>query len=89
MVEAAGEADRLGVPKRGLGVQFVQVGRDKEAEKSLEELDNELSETCGVRDMVDCVSWKRMGEEGVVNAEAVLKVVMGAIDDGLDRVWRY
>jgi len=55
------------------------VGEDAQAKAMLERLDDELGAGReGVRDMVDTMSW--VGKSGTgLNAEGVLKCVLGAV----------
>jgi hypothetical protein len=88
IVDCARQLDRLNAPDRQVGVQFFQVGSDDAATESLEELDNALVEQFHIRDMVDTVSWRRMNELNNGNGlttDAILKVVLGAMDKTLDR----
>lgn len=88
IVDCAKSLDELGAKDRQVGVQFFQVGNDEAATESLEELDNELVEEEGVRDMVDTISWKKMNEGKGLSADGILKAVMGAVDKRLDRTQR-
>ncbi|RPB11135.1 hypothetical protein P167DRAFT_566212 [Morchella conica CCBAS932] len=88
IVDCAKSLDALGARDRQVGVQFFQVGNDEAATESLEELDNELVEEEGVRDMVDTISWRKMNEGKGLSADGILKAVMGAVDKRLDRTQR-
>jgi hypothetical protein len=77
--------DWMDAPARQVGVQFFQVGDDRNAEEALEALDNGLAEAHDVRDMIDTVSYTTIKAAGGFTANAVLKAVMGAIDGKLDR----
>ena len=86
LISAAKKLDRLDAPAWQIGVQFFQVGRDRDAKKHLQQLDDELADLAGeeIRDMVDTVPF--MGEEGgVLSGEGILKVVLGAVNRRLDR----
>ncbi|KAM3503444.1 hypothetical protein MY10362_004191 [Beauveria mimosiformis] len=84
LVEAASRLVAAHAPAAQLGVQFFQVGRDASAQAALRELDDGLSKYSG-RDIVDCVTWddERAGK-GVLTAEGILKVVLGAVSRRLD-----
>ena len=82
IVQAARKLDRLDAPAYQVGIQFFQVGNDQQAAEYLRTLDDDL-EKHGVRDMVDTVSWQ--GTTGVLTAEGILKVVLGAVMRRLDR----
>ncbi|KAL4880984.1 hypothetical protein BJY04DRAFT_190553 [Aspergillus karnatakaensis] len=70
-----------------VGIQFFQVGDDQQAQKYLQSLDDELvrRRSCdGIRDIVDTVPWR--GEKGkVLNAEGILKCVVGAVNKKYDK----
>ena len=85
IVECAKQLDRIQAPDRQVGVQFLQVGGEDAATESLEELDNALAEEFCIRDMVDTVSWREISDGNGPTADAILKVVLGAMDHTLDR----
>jgi hypothetical protein len=70
-----------------VGIQFFQVGDDQQARECLQALDDELvrRRSCeGIRDIVDTVPWR--GERGkVLNAEGILKCVLGAVNKKYDK----
>ncbi|KAK8146404.1 hypothetical protein G3M48_003147 [Beauveria asiatica] len=84
LVEAGSRLVAARAPVAQLGVQFFQVGRDAGARAALQELDDGLIKYSG-RDIVDCVTWddERAGK-GVLTADGVLKVVLGAVSRKLD-----
>lgn len=86
IINAAKRLDRLQAPAWQLGIQFFQVGSDPEATRALNEMDDGLIELGCSRDIVDTVPW-RGAESGVVglNADGILKVVLGAVNRRLDR----
>ncbi|KAJ5578588.1 uncharacterized protein N7459_007552 [Penicillium hispanicum] len=71
-----------------VGIQFFQIGEDDEVREYLEKLDNHLGEECEqhhLRDIVDTVPWR--GKRGeALDAEGILKCVLGAVNKRLDRV---
>jgi len=85
IISLARKLDALDAPPHQVGIQFFQVGNDREASKALKELDDGLAEQGGgVRDIVDTVTWE--GSAGhVLSADAILKVVLGAVVKRLDR----
>ncbi|KAH6851274.1 hypothetical protein B0I37DRAFT_132499 [Chaetomium sp. MPI-CAGE-AT-0009] len=84
IINLAKKLDALDAPPHQLGIQFFQVGSDAEATRALKELDDGLAEQGGgVRDMVDTVTWAGSGH--VLSADAILKVVLGAVVKRLDR----
>ncbi|KAK4122551.1 hypothetical protein N657DRAFT_575401 [Parathielavia appendiculata] len=86
IISIAKKLDALEAPPYQVGIQFFQVGNDPEATKALKELDDGLSEQGGgIRDMVDTVSWEGGEGERVLSADAILKVVLGAVVKRLDR----
>jgi hypothetical protein len=89
LISAAKKLDRLEAPAWQVGVQFFQVGNEPGAAEALKELDDELG-VCGhgateIRDMVDTVPWKGPADGRPLSAEAMLKVVLGAVNRRLDR----
>ncbi|TEA15607.1 hypothetical protein C8034_v002084 [Colletotrichum sidae] len=85
IIRAAQKLDRLDAPLHQIGVQFFQVGNEPGAREALRELDDGLADQAnGLRDMVDTVSWEK-GKRGVLTADSILKVVLGAVVRRLDR----
>lgn len=70
-----------------VGIQFFQIGDDEEVRRYLQELDDDLGKWCRderVRDIVDTVPWR--GQRGqTLDAEGILKCVLGAVTKKLDR----
>ena len=86
IINAAKKLDKWDAPGWQVGIQFFQVGNEEGAAAALKELDDDLAEIGGeeVRDMVDTVPWR--GDHGVgLNADGILKVVLGAVHRKLDR----
>lgn len=84
IVSAAKKLDAWGAEPAQVGIQFFQVGNEKEAAEDLQELDDALSGQYGIRDMVDTVPWT--GQEGAtLTAEGLLKAVLGAVIRKHDR----
>ncbi|KAJ4306675.1 hypothetical protein N0V88_000039 [Collariella sp. IMI 366227] len=84
---AADKLDKLEAPPHQVGIQFFQVGNERGAAEALTQLDDGLAEL-GVRDMVDTVSWSGGGGglgRPELTADAILKVVLGAVVKRLDR----
>lgn len=86
ILSAAKKLDVLEAPSWQVGIQFFQVGSDPEATKALTDLDDGLLDLGCERDIVDTVPW-RGAESGIVglNAEGILKVVLGSVHRKLDR----
>ncbi|KAI0049494.1 hypothetical protein FA95DRAFT_1604311 [Auriscalpium vulgare] len=82
IIEAARRLDVNSVPLRQFGIQFVQIGDDEEASIALKELDDDLSEAHGIRDMVDTTLFDP--KEPHLRTETLLKILTGAIDSKLD-----
>ncbi|KAI9783744.1 MAG: hypothetical protein M1816_001180 [Peltula sp. TS41687] len=72
IVSAAKNLDKLDAPAWQIGVQFFQVGNERGAAEALQELDDGLAETGGLRDMVDTVPFRQMGSGGL-SGEEILK----------------
>ncbi|KAF3766065.1 hypothetical protein M406DRAFT_256253, partial [Cryphonectria parasitica EP155] len=97
LLSVAQKLDRLEAPPHQVGVQFFQVGNEPGASEALRALDDDLSELGGgVRDMVDTVTFGGRSDGGsslmsrrepvpVLSADAILKVVLGAVVKRLDR----
>lgn len=84
IVSAAKKLDSWDADPAQVGIQFFQVGNEKEAAEDLQELDDALSEQYGIRDMVDTVPWT--GQEGAtLTADGIMKVLLGSIVRKHDR----
>ncbi|KEF56543.1 uncharacterized protein A1O9_06731 [Exophiala aquamarina CBS 119918] len=84
IVNAAKKLDSYGAESWQVGIQFFQVGREPEAAENLIELDDALSGTYNIRDMVDTVPWT--GDEGQeLTAQGLLKVCLGSVVRRHDR----
>ncbi|GKT49892.1 uncharacterized protein ColSpa_10073 [Colletotrichum spaethianum] len=86
IISAAKKLDKLDAPMHQVGVQFFQVGNEPGAREALRELDDDLVGRIDgdLRDMVDTVTWEN-GNRGVLTADSILKVVLGAVVRRLDR----
>lgn len=86
VLQCARTLDNFGAPPHQVGIQFFQVGTDRDATEALRELDDELAKK-GVRDMVDTVTWdgKSSNSRRGLTADGILKVVLGAVIRRLDR----
>lgn len=82
IISAAKKLDKIDAPAWQVGIQFFQIGDERGAAEALRELDDQLAETGGVRDMVDTVPWN--GGEGLT-ADKILKCVLGAVHRRWDR----
>ncbi|KAK3320732.1 hypothetical protein B0T19DRAFT_430287 [Cercophora scortea] len=87
IISVAKKLDKLEAPPHQVGIQFFQVGTEPGAREALMELDDGLAAVGGgVRDIVDTVTWNgRDSGSHVLSAEAILKVVLGAVVKRLDR----
>jgi uncharacterized protein YegL len=84
IVNHAKKLDKYDAEPWQVGIQFFQVGREPGAAAHLQELDDTLSGSHGVRDMVDTVPWT--GDDGqVLTADGILKVCLGSVVKRLDR----
>lgn len=87
LIAAANKLDQLDAPAWQVGVQFFQVGRDEDARRHLQLLDDELGEISGkpgLRDIVDTVPFRGVSGERLTG-EGILKVVLGAVNRRIDR----
>ncbi|KAJ5331781.1 hypothetical protein N7476_001564 [Penicillium atrosanguineum] len=70
-----------------VGIQFFQIGNDASVRRYLQELDDDLGKSCRdgkLRDIVDTVPWR--GKQGrTLDADGILKCVLGAVNKKLDR----
>ncbi|CAF9938421.1 hypothetical protein IMSHALPRED_000794 [Imshaugia aleurites] len=87
IVSYAKKLDKMDAPPWQVGIQFFQVGEESGAAEALQELDDGIeSMGGGVRDIVDTVPWKSQnGGNTGLNADGILKVVLGAVNRRLDR----
>ena len=86
IVNAAKKLDKLDAPSWQIGIQFFQVGNEPGAAEALSELDDEIKDNVpgGCRDIVDTVPWEGSSSTGL-NADGILKVVLGSVNKRLDR----
>lgn len=83
LARTARELDKMGAPPYQVGVQFFRVGENEQARRALEFVDDGLAEAMDFRDMVDTVTWS--GRPGELSPDAVLKVVLGAVERSIDK----
>ncbi|KAI2464738.1 hypothetical protein F4781DRAFT_57358 [Annulohypoxylon bovei var. microspora] len=83
LIEIARTLDLYKAPQYQVGVQFFRVGDDDAGRRAMDFADNGLAQTLNFRDMVDTVTWTR--EPGELSADAVLKVVLGAVERSIDK----
>jgi len=81
IVRAAKKLDSHDAELWQVGIQFFQVGWEPKAAENLAELDDALSGTYNIRDMVDTVPWS--GQE--LTAQMLLKVCLGSVVRRYDR----
>lgn len=87
IIRAAQKLDKLDAPAWQVGIQFFQVGNDVKATEHLKQLDDELAELSGdrdLRDIVDTVPFTN-AEGARLSGDGILKVVLGAVTRRLDR----
>ena len=86
LISVSKKLDKLDAPAWQVGVQFSQVGNDEKATKHLQQLDDEfksIANNSDIRNMVDTVPFS--SGRGVVTADGILKVVLGAVHRRYDR----
>ena len=83
IVDAAKKLDAIQAPPWQVGIQFFQVGDDREAAEVLRELDDALVDMGCKRDMVDTVPNNECGAS--LSAEMILKTVLGGVHRRFDR----
>ncbi|KAG6373860.1 hypothetical protein JVT61DRAFT_6012 [Boletus reticuloceps] len=81
IVSLARRLDHEHVPLAQVGIQFVQIGNDKEATEFLKQLDDDLSGIFGVRDIVDTTPY--LGTS--LTATMLIKILLGGINRRVDR----
>ncbi|GAA5842258.1 hypothetical protein JCM11251_006760 [Rhodosporidiobolus azoricus] len=79
IIEFAQRLDEIRAPPYQLGIQFIQLGEDPDAQAFLQELDDELKPQLGVRDMVDTTPY-----QGSITPEFILKAALGAVVKSID-----
>lgn len=80
IISFARRLDKGDFPLSQVGIQMLQVGDDPAATRALQELDDELADAHGIRDMVDTVPY-----QGDFTAELIVKTLLGGINRRLDR----
>nr|ODO02647.1 hypothetical protein L204_01386 [Cryptococcus depauperatus CBS 7855] len=75
------DLDKGEYPLSQVGIQFLQVGNDPLASKALTELDDCLSSTHGIRDIVDTVPYD--GKD--MSTDTIIKTLLGGINRRLDK----
>lgn len=87
LIKTAQKLDKEDAPAWQVGVQFFQVGNDRDAAKHLQAMDDEMRSIAGddeLRDIVDTVPFR--GTDGAsLSGDGILKVVLGAVNRRLDR----
>ncbi|KAE8350135.1 hypothetical protein BDV28DRAFT_139756 [Aspergillus coremiiformis] len=87
IIDAAIRLDQCHASPWQIGIQFFQVGNDEEAQKYLQELDDELGRIAKrerMRDIVDTVPWRgNLGQ--TLSADGILKCVLGAVNRKYDK----
>ncbi|KAM0791516.1 hypothetical protein ACM66B_005967 [Microbotryomycetes sp. NB124-2] len=81
VLEMASRLDEVRAPPFQLGLQFLQVGNDSEAAEFLQELDDDLKGSAGVRDIVDTTPFS-----GQLTADFILKALLGSVNKRLDAI---
>lgn len=78
------QLDKVNAMPNQIGIQFVQIGANLEAERCLAQLDDDLEKMNLTRDIVDTVPWipQKMGLQ--FDGKYLVKVVCGAINKKLD-----
>ncbi|KAI1777230.1 hypothetical protein F4818DRAFT_439589 [Hypoxylon cercidicola] len=83
LTRTARKLDEMKAPSYQVGVQFFRMGQNENARQALEFVDDDLAEAMDFRDMVDTVTWS--GKPGELSPDAVLKVVLGAVERSIDK----
>lgn len=83
IVDAAKKLDAIQAPPWQVGIQFFQIGDDREAAEVLRELDDALVDMGCKRDIVDTVPSN--GRGAILSADMILKTVLGGVHRRFDR----
>lgn len=83
IVSAARRLEKLNAPLHQVGIQFLQIGDEPGAHEALEELDDDLEQLYGIRDMVDTTRYAGEGQE--ITGKVLLKTLLGGINRRWDR----
>jgi len=84
IIRAARRLDDNKVPPNQMGVQFAQIGDDEDATIALKELDDDIADQNGVRDMVDTTPYSPNDRDLQFTTDTMIKILLGAIDKLLD-----
>ena len=86
IVSYAKKLDKIEAPGWQVGIQFFQVGNERGAAEALEELDDGIHNRGeDIRDIEETVPWRSSNGSTGLNADGILKVVLGAVNRRLDR----
>jgi len=80
IVETARRLEARNFPLTQLGIQFVQIGNEKGAAQYLQRLDDNLSSTHKIRDIVDTTPYY-----GEITADGLIKILLGGINRKVDK----
>lgn len=81
IVSIARRLDQSHFPLSQLGFSFIQVGDDPDANEFLQELDDSISTSQGVRDIVDTTPYRGMS----LSYDLIVKALLGGINRRFDR----
>jgi hypothetical protein len=90
IISAAGKLDEMDADPWQIGIQFFQVGKERDAAKHLQTLDDGLVNIAlnhgkgSIRDIVDTVPFTCDGD-AQLTADGILKVVTGAVNKRWDK----
>jgi len=83
LVRTAKKLDEMFAPDSQIGIQFLQVGDDKDAAVFLESLDNELEDKYEVRDFIDTKTFTDR-DESTDFTQTLREILLGAVNRSLD-----
>jgi hypothetical protein len=89
ITSAAQRLDQLQAPPNQVGIQFLQIGRDVQAGKWLEFLDDSLHKMQGIRDIVDTRPWNSpevINQSFTKRLEQILLGAISRLKDGEETV---
>ena len=85
LVDIAQRLDKIEALSWQVGVQFCQVGDDKDAIEMLQFLDDDLAKTYECRDFVDTQRYDAKAGRTEISKDLIMKTVLGAVNKRWDR----
>jgi hypothetical protein len=83
IIKMGKKLDKMNAPLTQVGIQFLQVGDDKDAAEWLKGLDNDLEDEYDIRDYVDTKTFNNL-KNSADFTENLREILLGAIDREID-----